>query len=58
MVVELIKQDNKRTTMTAVNNTTGPYRQLAKVVAISTFVFIFGQSIPLTVVRNSPLSAT
>jgi hypothetical protein len=39
MVVELIKQDNKRTTMTAVNNTTGPYRQLAKVVAISTFVY-------------------
>ena len=39
IVAELIKQDNKRTTMTAVNNTTGPYRQLAKVVAISTFVY-------------------
>jgi hypothetical protein len=39
IVAELIKQDNKRTTMTVLNNTTGPYRQLAKVVAISTFVY-------------------
>ena len=39
MVVELIKQDTKRTTMRVINNTTGPYRQLGKVVAISTFVF-------------------
>ena len=39
IVAELIKQDNKRTTMTVLNNTTGPYRQLAKVVAISTFIY-------------------
>jgi hypothetical protein len=39
IVAELIKQDNKRTTMTVLNNTTGPYRQLAKVVAISSFVY-------------------
>lgn len=37
IVAELIKQDNKRTTMSVVHNTTGAYRQLAKVVAISTF---------------------
>ena len=39
IVAELIKQDNKRTTMTVLNNTTGPYRQLAKVVVISTFMY-------------------